>query len=80
MRFFPRTRSPFLRSGLSVLALVAFLSPIACEAGQDAASAVSGSLIDGPGPQAASGGMVVSANAIASRVGAEVLRAGVESC
>lgn len=33
-------------------------------------------IVDGPGPQETANGMVVSANAIASRVGAEVLQAG----
>ena len=48
----------------------------ACEPAQEATSAIPPALVDGPGPQHAANGMVVSANAIASRVGAEVLRAG----
>ncbi|MGD2122446.1 MAG: gamma-glutamyltransferase [Gemmatimonadota bacterium] len=40
-----------------------------CQAGRD-------TIIQGPGRQVASNGMVVSANSIASRVGAEVLEAG----
>jgi len=48
----------------------------ACEPAQEAASSIPAVLVDGPGPQQAVNGMVVSANAMASRVGAEVLRAG----
>ncbi len=48
----------------------------ACEPAQEATSAIPAVLVDGPGPQQAANGMVASVNAIASRVGAEVLRSG----
>lgn len=62
-RFRPLLALPLL------LALVGLLSLPACQSGGD-------TIIDGPGRQVASNGMVVSANSIASRVGAEVLEAG----
>lgn len=60
-RFFPAL--------LSILALGLALGLSSCGGGEPP-------LIDGPGPQIADGGMVASVNAIASRVGAEVLRSG----
>ena len=72
LRFFS-PGAPVLRMLLAALLLLAFP---ACEATQEAASATPAVLVDGPGPQHASNGMVASVNAIASRVGAEVLRAG----
>jgi gamma-glutamyltranspeptidase/glutathione hydrolase len=67
--------------GLTLLSTVVFLGSLSCRPAGDSGSAVmteSGQavLVDGPGTQRSEGGMVVSANAIASRVGAEVLAAG----
>ncbi len=57
-----------------VLGLLLFLP--ACGPVQGAASSPPAALVTGPGPQQGVNGMVATVNAIASRVGAEVLRSG----
>jgi len=71
-------RSQFNRLSAYPLLLVLgiLLAFPSCEPAQEDASAPPAALVDGPGPQRAANGMVSSVNAIASRVGAEVLRAG----
>ncbi len=58
------------------LLLVSLVGLPACEGLPGGTSAAPATLVDGSGPQRAANGMVASVNAIGSRVGAEVLRAG----
>lgn len=75
-----RTAAPRFSRSISLFPLALVLGLLlglpACEPGEAAAPSVPPALVDGPGPQQATNGMVASVNAIASRVGAEVLRAG----
>ncbi|MFC1661193.1 gamma-glutamyltransferase family protein, partial [Gemmatimonadota bacterium] len=74
--FFSQATPFSLLLGAGLLLGAASCQP-AGDSGQVAvAEAVQAALVDGPGTQRSQGGMVVSANAIASRVGAEVLLAG----
>ncbi|MFH1762816.1 MAG: gamma-glutamyltransferase [Gemmatimonadota bacterium] len=71
-----RTTSPRSFLSLSLIPLLFILGvslePTACRPAQEASSGLPAGL----GPQHAANGMVASVNAIASRVGAEVLKAG----
>jgi len=67
--FLPRFLSAFNRA--SILGFLLVLCLPACEGRLDNVS-----VVEGPGPQRTTEGMVVSANAMASRVGAQVLKAG----
>ena len=75
-----RTRVSLCSRTFSLFPLVLVLGVLlclpSCEPGQKASSATPAALIEGAGPQRAANGMVASVNAIASRVGADVLRAG----
>ena len=71
-----RTLAPGFSRSFASLPLVLVLGLLIGLQACGPAPAVPPALVDGPGPQQAANGMVASVNAIASRVGAEVLRAG----